>query len=74
LLAAFVRRQTVTVTIPRPPPRVCRDPDDDFILAAALKAGCSHLVTGDKDLLALKQFEGCAIVTPREFADWIASI
>jgi uncharacterized protein len=74
LLAALVRRQTATVTIPRPPPRVCRDPDDDLILAAALKAGCSHLVTGDKDLLTLKPFAGCAIVTPREFADWLASV
>ncbi len=74
LLAAFVRRQTTPVTVKHPPPKVCRDPDDDIILAAAVKAGCSHLVTGDKDLLTLKQFEGCAIVTPREFADWFSSI
>jgi putative PIN family toxin of toxin-antitoxin system len=35
---------------------ICRDPDDNPILAAALDASCSHLVTGDLDLLTLKSF------------------
>lgn len=71
LLAAFVRRQTRPVTVTGLPPKVCRDPDDDYILAAAVNAGCDYLVTGDKDLLALKKFEGMSIVTPREFAELV---
>ena len=46
---------------------LCRDPDDDSILACALEAGADYLVTGDVDLLELKIFKGIRIVTPREF-------
>ncbi len=68
LLAAFVRQQATSVEINNPPPSVCRDPDDDFILAAATAARCTHLVTGDGDLLVLKSFADGVIVTPAEFA------
>ena len=46
---------------------VCRDPDDDAILACALEAGADYLVTGDADLLDLKIFKGIRIVPPRDF-------
>ena len=46
---------------------VCRDPDDDAILACALEARADYLVTGDLDLLELKIFKGIRIVTPRDF-------
>jgi putative PIN family toxin of toxin-antitoxin system len=46
---------------------VCRDPDDDVILACALEARADYLVTGDADLIELKIFEGIRIVTPRDF-------
>jgi putative PIN family toxin of toxin-antitoxin system len=74
LLATFVRRQTMPVTVKGLPPKVCRDPDDDYILAAAVNAGCDYLVTGDKDLLTLKMFEGIGIVTPREFAELVSTV
>jgi putative PIN family toxin of toxin-antitoxin system len=48
-------------------PSVCRDPDDDAILACALEARADYLVTGDVDLLELKIFEGIRIVGPRDF-------
>lgn len=69
LLITFVRRQTISVPVPNPPPKVCRDPDDDLVLAAAAGADCAYLVTGDNDLLVLKSHAGLAIVTPREFAE-----
>jgi putative PIN family toxin of toxin-antitoxin system len=46
---------------------ICRDPDDDAILACALGAGADYLVTGDMDLLELKIYKGIRIVTPRDF-------
>ena len=46
---------------------VCRDKDDDIVLACALEAAVDYLVTGDKDLLILKKFRGIRIVTPRDF-------
>ncbi|MBW6485820.1 MAG: putative toxin-antitoxin system toxin component, PIN family [Syntrophobacterales bacterium] len=46
---------------------ICRDSDDDLILACAREAVADYLVTGDADLLVLKNYEGIRIVTPKEF-------
>lgn len=46
---------------------VCRDPDDDAILSCALAAGADYLVTGDADLLELRNFKGIMIIAPRDF-------
>lgn len=48
---------------------VCRDPEDDRVLGAALEGRAAMIVTGDRDLLALKEHEGVRIMTPREFLD-----
>lgn len=46
---------------------VCRDSDDDLILACARDAVADYIVTGDEDLLVLENYEGINIVSPREF-------
>jgi putative PIN family toxin of toxin-antitoxin system len=46
---------------------VCRDADDDNILACALAAKADYIVTGDSDLIEIKNFGGVKIVTPRDF-------
>ena len=43
-------------------PRVSRDPDDDHVLACALAARADLIVSGDKDLLVLQQFQDIPIV------------
>jgi len=48
---------------------VSRDPDDDNILATAVAGNCDCIITGDKDLLVLEQFEDIKIFSPREFSD-----
>jgi putative PIN family toxin of toxin-antitoxin system len=48
-------------------PPVCRDPDDDVVLATAVTGGCDCIVTGDKDLLVLERFRGIPILVPAEF-------
>ena len=45
---------------------VCTDPDDKF-LAAALAGKASYVVTGDKALLKVSEFNGAAMVTPAQF-------
>jgi uncharacterized protein len=42
---------------------VCRDSDDDAILACAKAANANLIVSGDKDLLVLGTFEGIPILT-----------
>jgi putative PIN family toxin of toxin-antitoxin system len=46
---------------------ICRDPDDDHILSCTLAANADYLVTGDSDLLELREFRGIRIVSPRDF-------
>lgn len=60
-------RQLADVIEP-PPLRepVCRDPDDDLVLALALAAKVDLIVSGDNDLLSLGSFEGIPIVAPAQ--------
>jgi uncharacterized protein len=46
---------------------VCRDPDDDRILACAQQANADYIVTGDEDLLVIKWYAAIQIATPRDF-------
>ena len=47
--------------------RVCRDADDDNVLAAALAGKARCIVTGDNDLLSLKNYRGIRILSPTGF-------
>ena len=49
--------------------QVCRDPKDDKFLNCAIDAKAIYIVSGDNDLLTIKNFEGIEIVTAREFYD-----
>ena len=42
---------------------LCRDPKDNFLLALAQDGNSTHLLTGDKDLLALEQVGKTKILT-----------
>lgn len=48
---------------------VCRDPADDVVLAAAIEGRATAIVTGDADLLVLREHAGIAIMAPRAFLD-----
>jgi hypothetical protein len=53
-----------------PPPEIdsiCRDPNDDHVIATALAVNADFIVTGDKDLLALSQYQSIRIRTARAF-------
>jgi putative PIN family toxin of toxin-antitoxin system len=44
---------------------VSRDPDDDHILAAAIGGQADMIVSGDDDLLALRNYRGITIISAR---------
>ncbi|MGI6689421.1 MAG: putative toxin-antitoxin system toxin component, PIN family [Christensenellales bacterium] len=46
---------------------ICRDPDDNKFIECALDTHCLCIVSGDKDLLLLKQVQGIQMVTVAEF-------
>ncbi len=66
-LSMYVERSTMAIVLSVQPPPLCRDPDDDLILALGTNAGCEYLITGDLDLLVLGSVGKLRIVTPREF-------
>jgi putative PIN family toxin of toxin-antitoxin system len=46
---------------------ICRDADDDNIIACAVAAKADYVVTGDSDLLDIKSYKDIKIITPRDF-------
>jgi predicted nucleic acid-binding protein len=50
--------------LPGPYPAVCRDPNDDYIVASALAGRADLVVTLDDDLLALAEHAGVRFVKP----------
>ncbi|MCP4749838.1 MAG: putative toxin-antitoxin system toxin component, PIN family [Proteobacteria bacterium] len=44
-----------------------RDKDDNMALETAHKGNAKYIITGDQDLLVLKQYKGISIVTPNDF-------
>ncbi|MEQ9306158.1 MAG: putative toxin-antitoxin system toxin component, PIN family [Marinoscillum sp.] len=51
-------------------PYSLRDPEDEGILSAAIQAKCQYLLTGDKDLLVVKEkVQELTILNPRDL--WI---
>jgi len=49
--------------------QVCRDSKDDKIIECALLANADYIITGDADLLILKEFKGIKIVTAQEYVN-----
>lgn len=46
---------------------VVRDPDDNKIISAALEGKADYIVSRDRDLLDLKEYQGIKIITPEKF-------
>jgi putative PIN family toxin of toxin-antitoxin system len=51
---------------------ICRDSNDDKVLACSLAAETDYLVTGDADLLDLQSFRDTLIISPRDFESLFA--
>jgi uncharacterized protein len=64
--ARLLERQSILVS-PKTIEKICRDPFDDYVLAAAVEGKVTYLVTEDKDLLVLKEYKDIKIVTISSF-------
>jgi putative PIN family toxin of toxin-antitoxin system len=68
--AAFLEQLRLRVRLVEPAPLaspVSRDVDDDLVLATAIAAEATIVVTGDHDLLVIRRYHGIDIVSPRDF-------
>ena len=52
----------VALVRPTPTPRIAPDPDDDVVIGTAMAAKADLIVTGDKPLLAVGEYQGVRIV------------
>lgn len=57
----------IELVYPREEIDVCRDPNDNRVLEAAVEGECDYIITGDRDLLSLKKYQKILILTPAEF-------
>jgi putative PIN family toxin of toxin-antitoxin system len=63
LLARYLN--VAIIVQPAAVPRIVPDdPDDDQVIACAVAASADWIVSGDSDLLRLKEYQGIPIVTP----------
>ena len=46
---------------------ISRDPDDDKFIGCAVDARAIYIVSGDKDLLDLKMYDGIEMITAADF-------
>lgn len=71
-MAASIRAELEAlgdIVEPAPPRHVTRTAADDLVLATAAGGAAEVIVTGDKELLSLKTYEGIPIESPRAFID-----
>jgi putative PIN family toxin of toxin-antitoxin system len=66
---AIVRSTATMVDITVEVHGVATHPEDDLVLATALTAGVSHLVTGDSHLQHLGTYQNVVITSSRQFLD-----
>ena len=64
--------ELVAVVRPAAVPRLAPDPDDDVMIGTALAAKADLIVTGDRALLSVSQYECGRIVSVRTALDTIA--
>lgn len=71
---ALVAALSEVVELPTNIPAISRDPDDDREIACAVVGRADFIVSGDKDLLTLKQVGRIPILTAAEFLERLQSI
>ena len=66
-LRRFLRNNATEVSPAELRSDVCRDPTDIPVLGTAVTGKANLLITVDKDLLAIGDFQGIAIIKPGQF-------
>jgi putative PIN family toxin of toxin-antitoxin system len=65
ILAPLIQSMEIIESVTRI--EICRDPDDDKFIECAKDSRALYIVSGDKDLLVLGEYENIQIVTAKDF-------
>ena len=68
---ALVLALSEVVDLPETIPPICRDPDDDRLIACAVVGEADIIVSGDDDLLTLKRVGHIPILTAVQFLEML---
>lgn len=63
----FRHPSKVSVVRPGTKFQICRDPNDDMFLDAAVAGRAKYIIARDPDLVDMESFRGIKIVTPQQF-------
>jgi uncharacterized protein len=67
LLSLFSRGFNILFTIKTPKIQIIKnDPDDDKFIACAVALKAYAVITGDREVLAVKEYAGIRILTPQQ--------
>ncbi|HEX5154959.1 MAG TPA: putative toxin-antitoxin system toxin component, PIN family [Parafilimonas sp.] len=69
-----LQQKAIFVNVTAPLQEWCRDVKDNYLLALSKDSDADYLITGDKDLLVLKQFENTLIITLSQFLEIINAL
>lgn len=64
---ALLMALSQVVNLPESIPQICRDPEDDQVIACAVAGGAEVIVSGDRDLLSLERVGRISILSPAQF-------
>ena len=64
---ALIAALSDVVELPESVPRICRDPDDDWVIACAVVGEADVIVSGDRGLLALERVGAIPVLSAAQF-------
>ena len=64
---ALIAALSEVVELPESVPSICRDPDDDWVIACAVIGEADYIVSGDRDLLSLERVGEIPILSAAQF-------
>lgn len=70
MLVADIRLRAHYISQP-PEVHVCRDPNDDMWFACAVAANAQYIVSKDKEILAIGEYQGIQTVKPGYFVEQV---
>ena len=65
----IIEKYSQEIVLKNVPKSISRDNDDDKILQCGLDGDVDYIVTGDKDLLVLKEYETIKILNPKDYLE-----